>query len=367
VQNYFGELCSAVLQNFKSSGIATFRQQRCGKMRKRFLSLSVGGLYAGLKQYVEVSKYCEEHGLHSVWFADSQMLHWDVYASLAICSTLTNKIRFGIAVTNPVTRHYTVTGNALATLDEISSGRIILGIGKGDSSVRRVGLKPATLEELGEYVLNLRSLFTPKQADDTDGTGIWNRRCPPIYIAATGRKTLELAGKIADGVIINVGISERALSHAKELVGISASSSRGNPPILAALAFVSVSKDREKALASARPYVFWFIKNAPYLFRLNNLDADEVEREITDFRTNYLAYDFIHTAEWRKIAVDSELITDEMVKAFVVAGTPDDCITQIKKIFDCGMHMLIVRHTGTLADWMSFLKLYCEEIVPNVC
>ena len=90
----------------------------------------------------EIAKVADECGFSSITHIDSQILSRDVYVSLAHAAGKTSRIRLGQGVTNPYTRHPSVTANATASLDELSGGRAFLGIGAGYSSVEAMGLKP---------------------------------------------------------------------------------------------------------------------------------------------------------------------------------------------------------------------------------
>ena len=101
----------------------------------------------------------EAGGFDYAWLPDSQLLAHDVWVTLGVLADRTSKIVLGTNVTNPITRHPTVTAGAAATLDEQSNGRFVLGIGSGDSSVRVMGWKTARMARLREAVELMRSLW----------------------------------------------------------------------------------------------------------------------------------------------------------------------------------------------------------------
>src|SRR5919198_6099237 len=110
-------------------------------------------------EYVASVVKAEEAGYAFAWLVDSQILWRDVYVYLTHGLHATERITFGTAVTNPVTRHVTVTASFFATLAKLHPGRVALGIGRGDSAVRTMGLPPARTAQLGEYVTTLRELM----------------------------------------------------------------------------------------------------------------------------------------------------------------------------------------------------------------
>src|SRR5436190_1075179 len=131
-----------------------------------------------------------------------------MYATMALCAQATRRVRVGPSVTNPITRHPAVAASGIATVDEIAPGRAFFGIGSGDSAILNLAERPATLDGMRAYVETVRALHVSGEAA-WNGRPIrltWRKRAIAIYLAAEGPRTLELAGEIADGVIVNVGI-----------------------------------------------------------------------------------------------------------------------------------------------------------------
>ena len=160
-------------------------------------------------------KFIEEKGFDQVWVGDSQLIHRDAYTDLARWSLYTSKIKLGPLVTNPVTRHPSVTASAICSIDEISNGRALLAIGTGETAVRRVGIKTRPVAELESAVKVIRELCRGNTVDfGTTRMGIrWNKgRQIPIYITGSGPKVLQLAGEIGDGAIINTGASKETVT-----------------------------------------------------------------------------------------------------------------------------------------------------------
>ena len=169
-------------------------------------------------QMAENARVAEECGMTLLRTGDMQATHREAYMSLAAMGASTKTAHLGTGVTNPVTRDPVVTAGALATLSEQTGGRAFLGIGVGDSALHNSGLKPATLKQLEEYVLAVRGLLTEGKAR-FQGRDLkltwWNNMHPvPIYISAHGPKGLELAGRIADGVIVGSGFTGPAIDFA---------------------------------------------------------------------------------------------------------------------------------------------------------
>ncbi len=331
------------------------------------LALSLGGYYSTVSRYVEAAEFAESHGIDSLWLADSQMIHRDVYECLAVCALRTKRMKLGTAVTNPITRDITTTACAISTLDEISSGRAVLGIGPGDSSVRRIGRSPSTVSQLENSVSRIRRICSGEELEFPNGERVsmrWSKRTVPIYVSATGPRMLKLAGQVGDGVIVNVGTGEEALRTAVSNVNAGLQERQETREFhIADLSFVSLAEERHSAIEAAKPYVVWYWKNARHLFRDNKIDTRDLER--IDVESKYVEHDHIHTDNWSNASVRSKFITDEMVEKFTVAGTPEDCLKKLKDKERAGVDIFIARHTGEEGEWRNFLKMYGESVVES--
>src|SRR5580704_16490095 len=157
----------------------------------------------------------ERKGFTHAWLYDTQMICADVFQCLALCAIKTKKIKLGTNVTNPSSRIAPVTACNFATLNVLAPGRVIMGIGTGNTSRRTLGMPAAKLAELRTHVEVCRGLWNratvPYQEGDRrrqirfldPDAGLINLRDSiPVYLAGSGPKSLELAGEIGDGVIL---------------------------------------------------------------------------------------------------------------------------------------------------------------------
>src|SRR5712692_4026864 len=166
-------------------------------------------------------------GFDHLWLTDSSLHARNCYAYLTLAAARSSRLLLGTAVTNPVTRHPAITAAAAATVDELSAGRLILGIGTGDRPLLALGLRPSRLATVEAAIGGIRQLWRGEAVDLTTGDCRTREfsmngarlRFParadiPVFISASGPKTLELAGRIADGVILLVGLFPEALGWA---------------------------------------------------------------------------------------------------------------------------------------------------------
>ena len=126
----------------------------------------------------EWARLTEAAGFDAIWQTDSQSLYREVFASLGICLAWTENITCGPCVINPLTRHPAVAASAVATISEMHEGRVVLGLGSGDSEILNLGLKPAKVGEGREYLIALRGLLKNGEAEFQGRTGANSTRFP---------------------------------------------------------------------------------------------------------------------------------------------------------------------------------------------
>ena len=160
------------------------------------------------QRLVDLIVKAESLGFDSGWTYDSPILWQEPYPLITLLASKTSRMRIGMCVTNPVTREPAVTASAHATLQDISDGRIVMGIGRGDSAVRVMGRKPTPIA-LFEQRLAMIKDFMNGRPVEWEGTEIqlkWAQDKPeiPLYVAAYGPRALGVAGRVGDGVIIQL-------------------------------------------------------------------------------------------------------------------------------------------------------------------
>ena len=162
----------------------------------------------------------EAAGFDGAGILDSQMLCRDTFVTLGQAATRTSRLTLFPAVTNPFTRHASVLAGAIETVAELAPGRVKFVIGTGYTSASTIGRKPATLAEMRACIATVKALLAGHSVD-FDGTpgrlAYAAGRRIPVLMAASGPKAIELAGEIADGVLLlvgfNQGIVETALGY----------------------------------------------------------------------------------------------------------------------------------------------------------
>jgi 5,10-methylenetetrahydromethanopterin reductase len=310
------------------------------------------------QELVRIVRKAEEIGFSHAWVGDSQVIWREAYVSLAACAVQTSKIKLGICVTNPLTRHLTVTASAMITLSELSDSRAILGISGGDSAVETIGMQPATIGILRESIESLRALFRGHQIQLSGKTVKLNLPPSdiPIYIGAPGgRKKQELAGELADGVLLGSAIEADSLSqqfHNVKFGALKAKKVLENVDLVGWWPF-SVSQDGVRARLDVRPYV------ARVMVRgLENVSKHFDERALLGIRK---AYDYSHHMDVSASFI--ELIPEKAVDMFSVAGNPQDCLKKIELLSNCGLNQFAALLLTT--DVEGVLKFFSDQVIPS--
>src|ERR687891_950463 len=159
-------------------------------------------------RFLELIQLAEQHGFEYGWTYDSHVLWQESYATLALAADRTERLKLGHFVTNPGIRDPTVTASWYATMQDLSDGRMLMGIGRGDSSRRVVGLKPVKVAEFERRLRMMKDLMNGRTVEwnGKELTLEWARDLPeiPMHVAGYGPRALGVAGRVGDGVIIQL-------------------------------------------------------------------------------------------------------------------------------------------------------------------
>ena len=170
----------------------------------------------GIPSYIDAWREvqaAEEAGFTHAWFYDSQLIYSDVYATMALAAQNTGRIRLGTLVAIPSNRIAPVTASAIATINKLAPGRVVLAIGTGYTGRNTMGLPPISVNRFKEYTQQIRGLlrgedvlFSEAERErwirlvHPDHDSFINIKDPiPIYLAANGPRALEAVGELADG------------------------------------------------------------------------------------------------------------------------------------------------------------------------
>lgn len=292
-------------------------------------------------EMMRIARRAEDLGYESVWVAETRFTR-DAITTATAVALATERVGIGTAVVNPVTRGAVLTAVSFATLDELSRGRAILGIGPGSPhilekqgygfdkpltrmreclDITRLLLRGETVNYAGESIAvhDVRLDFRPVRPEI------------PVYFGVTGPRALQLAGETADGVILNGYTSAAYASRAVNRVTAGAERAGRDPGDVEIASFIAVSMDDDPALArdAIRPLVATYLANFPNIAREADIDG------------GILA--LIRVAFERGGAVAAaEHVADVVLDRLVCAGAPADCRRLIAERRAAGVTLPIV-------------------------
>ena len=256
----------------------------------------------------------------------------DPYMELAIAAGRTSRIKLGLLLDNPVLHHPAVSASSIATLDELSGGRAILTYGIGDTAVRWLGLQPARMAELEEATVLARRLLAGEAVDvgAVRPAELLHARPVPIWIAAGGPRTIEMAGRVADGVFLRVGRHPKNLRTAIERVHAGARAAGRDPSEIGiGLIFHTVmSDDPAEMRATARSMAAGYYEYSPALFEIPGLPwegppVDELKQQVYP--------DFHHAPDLVESGNLVSFLDEETADSFALFGSAEEIAGQIRE------------------------------------
>jgi probable F420-dependent oxidoreductase len=264
-------------------------------------------------------------------------------------------------VTNPATRDPSVTASALATLNLISGGRMDLGIGRGDSARRVLGKKPITLGGLEQAVRIIKDLAEGRPTD-YDGEQIhmdWASGRLPVWIAGYGPKALNLIGRIADGVILQLADPD-LIKWCLGFVHEGARQAGRDPSSIKVMAAAAVWVSND--LAEAREHVRWFpaLVSNHVMDLINRYDPAELPPELTTYVRNRTGYDYQHHAEVG--SSNAQFVSDDVTDRFCIVGNAAEHRRKLQQLADAGVDQFNLYLMS--GDEEGTLTAYGNEIVP---
>lgn len=316
--------------------------------------------------YARWCRLAEEAGFAVLWVPDSQSLYRELYVSCAVCAANTKRALLGPNVTNPLTRHPAAAASAIATVDELSGGRALFGIGTGDSAALNLGLRPGRVDDLRDYVLALRGTLEEGAARwrGKPCSLTWHRKRIPIYLSAEGPRTLRLAGEIADGVTIGSGLrpedAAEALSRLED--GARSAGRKADDLDVWWLVKANVGEDGARAREEIRAAL---AASAHHAFRFT-LEGRGVPKELRSaVRTLKKEYAF-HEHEMTDKRANAELVDrlglrEYLLNRFAVAGTPAECRERIEELGAIGVGNL--RISAHVPDKPAFIERWGREVM----
>ncbi|MFQ6080155.1 MAG: LLM class flavin-dependent oxidoreductase [Candidatus Bathyarchaeia archaeon] len=325
---------------------------------------------------IKIAKRNEEAGFDSIWASDHLLMiptgivpeAWSVLTAIAM---VTDKVMLGTCVSDPHRQHPAVLAQRIATIDHVSKGRVILGMGVGEA----MNLDPFGIEwdrpisRLIEAVKIMRKLWTEEERFGYNGI-FWELRDAflqirparsrvPIYFAANSPRMLRLTGEMADGWI-PVPMTPKLYRERLKLVKEGAEKAGRfideiDAGIFIYTAIADKAEDAYKQLDPIRPQIMFFpklLEEAGYEVEIPKEISPMFYKDVLPTREGMEMYERYGKLVPREAAID-----------FSIAGTTEDCISKIDELIKAGVRHFILINMGP--NPRHVMKMYCEEIIPH--
>jgi probable F420-dependent oxidoreductase len=314
------------------------------------------------QRLVDLAKLAEDQGFDYVWIWDSHVLWQEVTPIFTLIAAATSRVKIGPCVTNPITRDPTVTASALATLDEISGGRMVMGIGRGDSARRVIGKTPVTVERMEEACRLIKDLVGGREID-FEGTPTqlkWTTGWPlEVWVAAYGPKALAAVGRVADGLIMQLAdpyIVEWSLPYVRRAAEEAGRSFEDIEVMSAAPGYVTDD------LGHARDQVRWFpaLVSNHVVDLVKRYSSTDLPQELTDYIRARDHYDY---AEHGRTGADhAGFVPDEVVDRFCVLGPAEACVAKLKELEGLGVTQFNIY--TMVDDPEGVIRAFGKDVIP---
>ncbi len=290
-----------------------------------------------LRDGLDFVKYAEKKGFEAVWQAESRLVR-DAIVPMAAYAAVTEKIKVGSGVINNWTRNIGLLAATFLTLDDLAPNRIICGIGAWwDPLAKNVGInRSKPLLAMRETVEVMRQLLNMEQVtfhgefihvDGIELDVVHGRKEPrhvPIYIGATGDKMMEMAGEIADGVVLNYCVPPEYNHNALNLLekGGKIKGKKLEDIDRPQLVVCSVDLDHDRAIDTTRELLTQYLAQQPHIAK-----ASGVSQDVVDKIQSILGW----PATYEQIQKAKHLVPEELILRITASGTPDEARAKVKE------------------------------------
>jgi len=314
-----------------------------------------------IERTVALTRQAEAAGFEYGWIFDSHVIWRDPYPLLTLMAQATTRLRLGTCVTNPGTREPSVTASSLAVLDELSGGRMDLGIGRGDSARRVLGKPPTTMATLEEAIVVIKALVEGRTVE-FEGTELvlrWSGKWRlPVWVAGYGPMALAMAGRVADGLILQLADPDLIAWFVAQVREAATAAGRDPSSILVQAAAAAYVGPREQGRDRTR----WFpaLVSNHVVDLVNKYPREQLPGSLTGYVRDRSGYDYRHPAEVG--SSNAAFVGDEVTDRFCVLGSVEDHVAKLRELAAAGVDQFNVYLMN--GDEEEQLAIYGREIIP---
>ncbi|HEY8438829.1 MAG TPA: TIGR03842 family LLM class F420-dependent oxidoreductase [Candidatus Limnocylindrales bacterium] len=316
-----------------------------------------------IERTIALTRQAEAAGFSAGWLFDSHVLWREPYPLLTLMAQATDRMRLGTCVTNPGTREPSVTASALATLDELSGGRMDLGIGRGDSARRVLGKPPTTMATLEEAIRVIRALVAGERIE-YEGTELhfpwaagWDL---PVWVAGYGPMALAMTGRVADGVILQLADPDLIAWFVGQVRD--AEIAAGRPPGSVRVQAAAPAHVGDVAMCRERTRWFPALVSNHVVDLVNKYPREQLPEALTGYIRDREGYDYLHHAEVG--STNAGFVGDEVTDRFCVLGSVADHVAKLRRLAAAGVDQFNIYLMN--GDEEAVLDVYGREIIPEL-
>lgn len=308
-----------------------------------------------LDAFIAQVKQVEDLGYEYLWLTDLGLKAMDVISFMTVAAVHSKRLLIGAGVHPPQLRHPAVTLNALATIDRMSGGRITFGFGMGDAALLApIGHRPLKMTSARELVDLSRRLMAGETVDSQTPELVMNKAAlayppaapMPIYIAATGPRTLALAAELVDGVFAHVGASVATIQDAMASCAAGVAARKlPQPYTFMPFLYASIAEQRTDAIATCARGAKTVAMRAPHLARIAGCTSEQEQR----LRQGADGAD--------------DIFTEQFISELTISGTAGDCIAKLEAIAGVGVEHVALYPKGS--DISAQIEVFGRHVLPH--
>ncbi len=309
------------------------------------VGLCFDGFYS-IQEMIELARLADDTGMESIWMSDHLCFRDSLTTSMALLAS-TKTIKVAPAPMSPYSRHPIISAMSIATMEEFGPGRVIASPGTGNAAaLKEAGIEsPRPLKTMREYVEILRQFLRGETVNfqgeifKINGAKMGFTPSTPIkmYLTAVRSRMLQLGGEIGEGVVLSGGCSPGYIAHCVSDIETGAEKAGKSPAECDVAGFVAaaVSDDRKEAIEANKMFLAYIFRNTHHAENIR-LGGGRVDQEGLAVA--------VGKRDWEAA---KKFISDEVVLAHSVAGTPAECRRQLESFVQGGLNLPVLLPTGT--------------------
>jgi 5,10-methylenetetrahydromethanopterin reductase len=311
-----------------------------------------------------LTESAERLGYDMIGIADTPGNAMDPWVAATLAAQAGKGARIALCVSNLASRHPAVSAAAIASLDLVAPGRVVLGLGAGHSGTRNLGIAGSRASELADGVDYVRALLAghPARWHGAEAHLPWVRRRPPVFLAASGPNALTAAGRSADGAFINYGLLRENVTQSERTVRAAASTSGRHTDDVEIWQMAALDCECDGLVSRRKVGAILAFMAAGYILRGDPQARgvpEPLHSGLAELRNRYST----RPGEADAALIDELGLFDYLSGRFAVYGTPTECHDQLAAAREAGVERIMFS-VSLAADPVGTVELFGREVLP---